>query len=281
LSYSLVSESSNDLIKVSNPLLQETSCLRNNIWQEHIKICNQNIKSGLDYCWIFEVGNIFHKMPGPSQEELLNGAIYGNNKFEKWLDSNKENNLNYYEARGKLKEALTVLNLKIIDKPTDSIDFLHPGRSSRLFTEGNEIGYFGEIHPKLIKEKKALKKMYLFSLKVAKITDASTRKNKWIPVYKQYPTVPKMERDINFIFNKKYLVSDIISQIKIAGKKLLEDVNLIDVYDDKNFGNEFISYTFRLSYRDSEKTLLDSDIASLHENIVGIIEKKFTTKLRN
>ena len=66
--------------------------------------------------------------------------------------------MDYFEARGKLKEALTILNLKIEDKPTDSINFLHPGRCSKLFTEGNEIGYFGEIHPKLISEKKALKK---------------------------------------------------------------------------------------------------------------------------
>ena len=110
MSYSLVPESKNNLIKISNPLLLETSCLRDNIWQEHIKICNQNIKSGHDYCWIFEVGNIFHKEPDFSQEEILNGAIYGNNKFEKWLVTNKNNNLNYYEARGKLKEALSILN---------------------------------------------------------------------------------------------------------------------------------------------------------------------------
>ncbi len=281
LSYSLVPESNSNLIKISNPLLLETSCLRDNIWQEHIRICNQNIKSGNDYCWIFEVGNIFHKITDLSEEEILNGAIYGKSKFENWSGSNKENNLNYYEARGKLKESLTVLNLKIEDKPTNSIDFLHPGRSARLFTEGNEVGYFGEIHPKLISNKRALKKMYLFSLKITNILEASTRKNKWVPIYRTFPTVPKMERDINFIFNKKYLVSEIISQIKKSGKQLLEDVNLIDVYDDNNFDKESISYTFRLSYRDYKKTLLDSDIANIHENIVKVIEKKFSTKLRD
>ena len=280
LSYSLVPESNNDLIKISNPLLSETSCLRDNIWQEHIKICNQNINSGHDYCWIFEVGNIFHKKPDLSQEEILNGAIYGNNKFEKWLTSSKENHLNYYEARGKLNEALTVLNIKIEDKPTDSIHFLHPGRSSRLFVEGNDIGYFGEIHPKLISDKKVLKKMYLFSLKIKNTLKASTRKNKWIPIYKQFPTVPKIERDINFIFSKEFLVSEILSEIKKSGKKLLEEVNLIDVYEDNKLGKGFISYTFRLSYRDAQKTLLDSEIVELHENIIEIIENKFSTKLR-
>ena len=61
----------------------------------------------------------------------------------------------------------------------------------------------------------------------------------------------------------------------------MEDVTLIDVYDDDRFGKELISYTFRLSYRDSEKTLLDSDIAFLHDSIVEKIEKTFITKLRD
>ena len=198
-----------------------------------------------------------------------------------WTNSGKHNDLNYFEARGKLKEALSSLNITIEDRPTDSFKFLHPGRSALLYIEGKEAGFFGEIHPKLILEKKSLKKIYLFSLKVSNVLEASTRKNKWIPIYKQYPTVPKMERDINFIFNKKFLINEIISQIKKSGKKLLENVYLIDIFDDNNLGNEFISYTFRLSYRDSEKTLLDSDIAYLHEKIIYDIENKFETKLRN
>jgi len=56
------------------------------------------------------------------------------------------------------------LNIKIEDKPTDSIDFLHPGRTAKLVIEGKDAGYFGEIHPKLILEKKSLKKVYIFNI---------------------------------------------------------------------------------------------------------------------
>ena len=89
-----------------------------------------------------------------------------------------------------------------------------------------------------------------------------------------------MERDINFVFNKKYLISEITSQIRKTGKNLLEDVYLIDVFEDIKLGEDYISYTFRLSYRDKHKTLLDSDIKSIHSNIVSNIEKIFNTKLR-
>ena len=280
LSYSLVPEDKESLIKISNPLLLETSCLRDNIWEEHLEIVNRNIKSGQTSCYIFEVGNVFYKSSEFIQEEILNGAIFGNKKFGAWVNSGKDNDLNYYEARGKLKEALSSLNIKVDDKPTNSIDFLHPGRTAKLFIEGKDVGYFGEIHPKLILDKTALKKVYLFSINVANLLGASTRKNKWIPIYKQYPIVPKMERDINFIFSKEHLISEITSEIRKTGKNLLEDVNLIDVFEDINFGEDFISYTFRLSYRDKDKTLLDSDISSIHSNIVSKVEKRFNTKLR-
>ena len=89
-----------------------------------------------------------------------------------------------------------------------------------------------------------------------------------------------MERDINFIFNKKYLVKEIISQVRKSGKDLLEEVNLIDVFEDENLGTDLVSYTFRLSYRDIEKTLLESDISKIHEKIISSIEIKFDAKLR-
>jgi len=281
LSYSLVPEDDEKLIKISNPLLLETSCLRDNIWKEHLEIVNRNIKAGQASCYIFEIGNVFQKKTEFIQEEVLNGAIYGNKKFGKWINSRNDNDLNYYQARGKLKEALSSLNIKIDDKPTDSIDFLHPGRTAKLVIEGKDAGYFGEINPKLILEKKSLKKVYLFSINVSNLLGASTRKNKWIPIYKQYPIVPKMERDINFVFSKKFLISEITSQIRKTGKNLLEDVNLIDVFEDTKFGDDHISYTFRLSYRDKDKTLLDSDITSIHSNIISNVEKCFKTKLRN
>ena len=81
------------------------------------------------------------------QEEVLNGAIYGIKKFGKWINSGKDNDLNYYQARGKLKEALSSLNIKIDDKPSDSIDFLHPGRTAKLFIEGKDAGYLVKYIP--------------------------------------------------------------------------------------------------------------------------------------
>ena len=118
-------------------------------------------------------------------------------------------------------------------------------------------------------------------MKLTNITEACTRKNKWNPVFKNYPTVPKIERDINLIFNKKYLINEILKSIRTLGKKLLEEVILVDIYSDESLGKDNISYTFRLSYRDHNKTLKDSDITELNSNIISNIEKKYSAKIRS
>ena len=280
LTYSLVSNDDPNRVKISNPLFSETSCLRNNIWEDHLKIVNQNIKAGRNNCWIFEIGKIFSNSKEHKEVEYITGAICGINRFEYWNDSEKIKDLDYFHARGKLREVLNSLNISIVDSEINNIDFLHPGMSSILSVEGKEVGFFGQIHPKLISEKIALKEYYLFSIKLKEIIEASTRKNKLIPIFKNYPTVPKIERDINFLFNKKYTISKILSVIKKSGRKLLEEISLVDIYSDKKIGDDYISYTFRLSYRDKLKTLKDSEITEIHSEIIRNIEHEFSTKLR-
>ena len=69
--------------------------------------------------------------------------------------------------------------------------------------------------------------------------------------------------------------------MKKSGKKLLEDVNLVDIYSDESLGKDNISYTFRLSYRDQSKTLKDSDIVELNNSIISNVENKYLAKIRS
>jgi len=60
----------------------------------------------------------------------------------------------------------------------------------------------------------------------------------------------------------------------------LEDVNLVDIYSDESLGKDNISYTFRLSFRDQNKTLKDSDVSELNAEIISNIENKYSAKIR-
>ncbi len=269
-------------VLIKNPLLVETSRLRTNVWDEHLKILQRNVSYGAEGCWIFEIAKTYKKDKESFVEtNLLAGSLTGNRQISKWGSSSKQIALDYFEARGKLKQSLEVLGIEIIDKQLIEKDLMHPGRTSELFVEGKSIGFFGQIHPSLAEKYDLIKETYLFNLEYDSLIKASTRKTNWTRMYKDYPTVPFMERDIALIHSRKYSSLEIINLIKKSGRPLLEKVELIDRYEGSSIPEDSISQAFRIKYRDPKKTLIEEDINPIHEKIRTALKEKLNADLRS
>ena len=267
---------------IKNPLLSETSRLRTNVWEEHLNILQRNISFGAEGCWIFEIAKTYTKVNNTYNEKnLLCGAITGNRRLSKWDPSSKKESLDYFQARGMLKQALQVLGIDITDKQLKENEIMHPGRTSELFVEGKSVGFFGEVHPTLSEKHDLTKESYLFNLDLDSLILAATRKTKWTSIYKEYPTVPSMDRDIALIHSKKYSSLEIINLIKKTGRPLLEDVELIDRYEGSTIPKDSISQAFRIRYRDPQKTLAEDDINPIHEKIRKVLKEDLKAELRS
>jgi len=83
----------------------------------------------------------------------------------------------------------------------------------------------------------------------------------------------------NYLIAIALIEQKLVRAMPLGGKEIKD--NLEEIENFKKLGEDQISYTFRLSYRDKDKTLLDSDITSIHSNIISNIEKCFNTKLRD
>ncbi|WP_269612873.1 phenylalanine--tRNA ligase subunit beta [Prochlorococcus marinus] len=269
-------------VLIKNPLLSETSRLRTNVWDEHLKILQRNISFGAEGCWIFEIAKTY-KIDKERfiETNLLAGSLTGNKQFSKWGKASKQISLDYFEARGKLKQSLEVLGIETVDKQLTEKDFMHPGRTSELFVEGKSIGFFGQIHPSMSEKYDLIKETYLFNLEFDALIRAATRKTNWTRTYKDYPTVPFMERDIALIHSKKYTSLEIINVIKKSGRPLLEKVELIDRYEGSTIPDDSVSQAFRIKYRDPKKTLVEEDINPIHEKIRNALKEKIKAELRS
>ncbi len=267
---------------IKNPLLTETSRLRTNAWEEHLQILKRNISFGSEGCWIFELAKIYKIDKNEYVENnLICGALTGTRRLSKWGELSNTDSLGYFEARGKLKEALGVLDIEIVDKPLIDDKLMHPGRTSKLFVEGKPIGLFGQIHPLLAEKYDLMPETYLYNLCFESLILAATRKNKWIRIYKDYPTVPAMERDIALIHSKKFSSSEVLNVIRKAGSPLLENAELIDRYEGASIPKDCVSQAFRIRYRDNKKTLVEEDINPIHEKIRKSLKDKFKAELRS
>ncbi len=267
-------------IAISNPLLSETSQLRVNLWHEHIKICQRNLKSSQNGCWLFEIGNVFRRKEAEILEvKILGGLISGHRSLEIWSTNGKYNNLNYFQARGVLTNTFNYFRIKIIDKVLEDNELLHPGRSSSLYLEGNEIGYFGELHPSYSKQYDLPKESYMFEIELEPLLNSATRDNNWTVSYRPFATVPAIERDIALIVDKTILSSEIIQIIRKSGKPLLENVTLIDRFEGGKLDNNKCSQAFRITFR-GKTTLTDKDIEPIQEKIISQLRNKFNAELR-
>ena len=269
-------------VLINNPLLSETSRLRTNVWDEHLRILQRNTSFGAEGCWIFEIAKIYKKEKDNFVEtNLLCGALTGNKRISKWCSVSKQQSLDYFEARGKLSQSLDVLGIEISDKKLIDKEIMHPGRTSKLIVEGKTLGFFGQIHPLLSEKYDLIKETYLFNLNFDSLIRAAIRKSNWIRIYKDFPTVPSMERDIALIHSKKYSSIDIINLIKKSGRPFLEKVDLIDRYEGSSIPEDSISQAFRIRYRDPQKTLSEEDINPIHEKVRKALKENLQADLRS
>ena len=282
--FSLVPSKKNDpsRIPISNPLLAETSHLRTNLWEEHLNICERNIKSGQKGCWLYEIGSLYYKEESKIIEKsVIAGAMTGERRFERWTTNGKDKPIEYFEARGLIHKALIPLKITINDYPLTNNQLLHPGRSASLNLEGNIIGWFGQVHPNKIDKYNIEKQIYLFELDLEAIIKAATRRGKDCIIYKEFATVPYMERDIAVIVDKNCSSSKITALIYKFGRPLLENVELIDRYEGGNLPDGKISQAFRMRYRDKTKTLSDNEINPIHSKIRDKLVSTLGAELRS
>ncbi len=77
------------------------------------------------------------------------------------------------------------------------------------------------------------------------------------------------------------IVKDIESIIKNKGGKLIESIQLFDVYKGEQIQDGFKSVAYNISFRSSEKTLTDEEIASPMKKILKELEEKLGAQLRD
>jgi phenylalanyl-tRNA synthetase alpha chain len=87
-------------------------------------------------------------------------------------------------------------------------------------------------------------------------------------VYKEVSKYPPVIRDISFVVNKDVQLNNYYEIARDCAVNLIEELKLTDTYkDDKKFGTDKVSYTFRITYRSPERTLTNEEVNAIHDKI--------------
>ncbi len=258
-------------IQIKNPLSEEYKLMRPSTIPSMMQILANNANKKNQDVRIFDISRNYknvneeiEKGEVPLQENILTIGMYGKN-------------IDFYVLKGIVENILesTYINRYDIEKEKENKSY-HPGRCANMKVGKDVIATLGEVHPIVLENYDIEKRVYLAEINVTKLEKYSRNNKK----YAEVPKFPAVERDIAVIVDEEIEVGQIEKIIIKKGKKLLEQVQLFDIYRDEKLGQNKKSIAYSLIFRDPKKTLSDEEINTTMDNIIKELDKALNAKLR-
>ena len=271
-------------IKLSNPISSDLDVLRSSLYSNLIISVKKNIYRNFEDLTLFEIGPVF-KGSKPGQQSTMIGAIKtGKYSRKNWIE--KERNFDVFDIKN---DALRILNEIGIDNSKIAISnktkkWYHPGRSGLLSLgspSGPELGYFGEIHPSIIKKLDVRTDNVLgFEIFIDNIPESrkKIREAKSQFIVSDYQ---KVVRDFAFVIDEKYSSGEIIGLVKKINKELIKEVKIFDVYQGENIAEGKKSIAFNVTLEPKDRTLGEKDIDEISKKIIAIVQEATGATLRS
>ncbi|MEL7624775.1 MAG: phenylalanine--tRNA ligase subunit beta [Clostridiales bacterium] len=256
-------------VPLMNPLSEEQGILRTTVLPSMIQRAVFNINRRNRDLQLFEMGKVYLAKEGNGQpeERWTLAALCTGVSPKTWLAP--EIPLDFYSLKGAVETLLAaagVVNPRF--ERAQDIPGLHPGRSARIFCGNRQLGYIGEVDPKVAAVFEADQRLSVASLDVEELLAASVQKE-----YRPLGKYPEMTRDLAVALPKEVAAAAVEEKIKACGGSLLQDVQLFDEYQGSQLGENQKSLAFALTWRSDERTLKDEEIQVLHQEI----EKELAT----
>ena len=254
-------------VKISNPLGEDTSIMRTTTIASMLDILSRNYNYRNAAARLFEIGKIFTPTEEgklPDEPLKITIGIYGDKA-------------DFYDIKGICEEMFRSLNVQNVkyEAVTDNPTF-HPGRCAKISAGGKTLGIIGEIHPAVGRKYGIETPVYIGELDFENVflnigTDVK---------FKELPKYPAVTRDIAMLVDKTVPVADIEEVVKKASGKLLESINLFDVYEGEQIPEGKKSVAYSAVYRALDRSLTGDEVQKVFDKVLKNLENQLGAQLR-
>lgn len=260
---------SGEAVELINPINADQSVMRQSIIPGLLRSVVHNQNHGVKSVQLYEMGNVFsitegHKLP--KQRERLAGVLVGSMHPAGW--NRHEVAADFFDGKGVVENIVRELALpKVRFKAlkADDAPFLQPGRAAEVLSNGNQIGWVGEIHPLAVAAFEAEGPVVAFELDVdALVNNARIERDTF-----ELSEFPPVTVDVAFVVDEAVTNERLMQCMHSAGGKLLSTVRLFDVYRDADrLGVGKKSMAYALEYQAMDRTLSGEEAEKAHTRLV-------------
>ena len=246
-------------IKLINPLGDEYSTLRTQLTTSMLEVLATNISRKVTEGRFFEISKRFIPKSLPITEQPdelpeMSIGIYGKDE-------------DFFTLKGMIEEIMRLFGAHTQYERSDE-PYLHPGRQARVLANNKPVAVMGEVHPEVAAQYGIDGRVYVAEIKLDVLYAVNKRK----VTYKPLPKFPAVERDFAMLCDAEIPVGTLEKAIISGGSRLLERVELFDVYSGSQIPDGKKSVAFSVWLRSAEGTLTDEQIDTAAKRIIEKLE---------
>ena len=255
-----------NVVTIKNPLGEDYSIMRTTTIASMMENLARNYSRSNEMARLFEIGKVYIPREGnklPDEINTLTIGMYGN--------------VDYLDIKGVVERIVEVLGVEdtIYSRQQEFVTY-HPGKTADLYIKNTHGGILGEIHPEVSEKYGIDVPCYIAELNLDVLFERAVLKKSAKPL----PKFPAVTRDIAILVDDEVLVQTIENTIRKQGGRMVENVNLFDVYKGKQVPEGKKSVAYAIVYRDDTKTLTDKDVNKVHDKILRALEHTLGAELR-
>lgn len=263
-----------EAIAVSSPMSDVRKYIRTSLMASLLEMAAYNDAHQNPDGGYFEISSVYGK---DVSEERLAVLLMGNVEADSLRHVTVS--ADFYAIKGMLEGILDrcgypAARLIWKENKTDRTHF-HPYRSAELWLGKVKLGVVGELHPAYLKAYD-LERVTYAEITIEPLLTSHPSKVR----FSELDRYPGMSRDLAVVVKQDISAQQLVETIRHAGKKLVKDVQVFDVYAGKGVEVGYKSVALHIVYQAVDHTLTEQDVTPVQEEILKSLAKKLDAQLR-
>lgn len=267
-----------NMLHTLNPISTDMTTLRPSLIYGFLQSAAYNFNRNIKGVRFFEIGDVFGKSDngnwydGISEETHLLMGLSGFKTIEHW--KSKPKTFDIFDIKAAAENFLS--------------RFIQPSRVDSTVDEDGKLIYsinatkVGELQTlaqSLLETYEIDHEVHIAEFSLTKLFEQAQKypSQKYEPVSKY----PSFEFDFAVIVDAEIRAGDLLKTIRKIAPSTLEKLDIFDVFEGETLGKNKKSLAFRLSFIDKNKTLTINDVEPIIDNVLKVLRKKFSAKLRS
>ena len=271
-------------VRIMNPLSTDLNVLRQTLIFNGLEVVAYNINRQISTMRTFEYGSVYSFDPQKdgktldSYEEHQNYALFMTGPEEKsWRAEARKGN--FFQLKGYVELLLRRFGADIWSMETTPApsDIFAEGLSYRLQGSDKLLLTLGTVAPALCRQFGIKQPVFAAEISWPALFELIKRDK---IKYKELPKFPEVRRDLAVLVDESVTYADLRKSALKAGKKLVRNVRLFDVYRGDRIPEGKKQYAMSFILQDPDKTLVDAEVEKIMSRILSSFTNEWGAVLR-